>query len=342
MSSYRSPSLAVSGACPAPESSVDAGVPWHFGDPHTEQAQLVRGEGAVDLSHRSVVRVNGPDRLSWLHTITSQQLDRLVAGESTTSLVLSPHGHVEQELHVIEDGHATWLILESTSVPALLTYLQAMRFMLRVEIEDVTADYAVVGELHREVNPNYPTWLSPAAFGQSEPSDPVAAGYVPHRDQTWAVREVVLPRAELAGYLQQAGPRAGTWAWEALRIAAGVPRLGFETDHRTIPHEVGWVPTAVHLQKGCYRGQETVARVHNLGRPPRRLVVLNLDGSDGRDPAVGDPVEYDGRTVGRVTSVARHYELGPVALAVVKRSVPADALLTAAGVAATQDIVVTP
>ena len=72
---------------------------------------------------------------------------------------------------------------------------------------------------------------------------------------------------------------AGTWAYEALRIAAGRPRLGLDTDHRTIPHELGWIETAVHLSKGCYRGQETVARVHNLGHPPRRLVRLHLDGA---------------------------------------------------------------
>ena len=74
-------------------------------------------------------------------------------------------------------------------------------------------------------------------------------------------------------------PLAGIWAAEALRVAAWRPRLGFETDHRTIVHEVDWLRTAVHLHKGCYRGQETVARVHNLGRPPRRLVFLHLDGS---------------------------------------------------------------
>jgi folate-binding protein YgfZ len=156
---------------------------------------------------------------------------------------------------------------------------------------------------------------------------------------------VVVPRAALSAYVE-GRPGAGTWAWEALRVAAGVPRLGFETDHRTIPQEVGWVPAAVHLQKGCYRGQETVARVHNLGRPPRRLVQLHLDGSASRHPVPGDPVLLDGREVGRLTSVALHAELGPVALAVVKRSVPADAVLVvgpvdAEPVAASQELVVT-
>jgi len=135
---------------------------------------------------------------------------------------------------------------------------------------------------------------------------------------------------------------AGSWAAESLRVAAWRPRLGFETDHRTIPHEVDWLRTAVHLNKGCYRGQETVARVHNLGRPPRRLVLLHLDGSEHTLPGPGTPVlPVDGdRAVGQLTTSARHHELGPVALALVKRSLPVDARLTAAGLAAAQEAVV--
>ena len=161
----------------------------------------------------------------------------------------------------------------------------------------------------------------------------------PGRERAFA--EVLLPRARLAEIL--AGiPLAGTWAEEAQRIAAWRPRLGHESDHRTIPHEVDWLRTAVHLAKGCYRGQETVARVHNLGRPPRRLVFLHLDGSEHALPAHGDPVLLGERRVGFVTSAARHHELGPVALALVKRSTPADAPLVAGGVAAAQELVVAP
>jgi folate-binding protein YgfZ len=135
---------------------------------------------------------------------------------------------------------------------------------------------------------------------------------------------------------------AGMWAYEALRIAAHQPRLGLDTDHRTIPHEVGWIESAVHLDKGCYRGQETVARVHNLGHPPRRLVLLHLDGSADRLPGHGDPVENDGAQVGFVGSAARHYDLGPIALALVKRTVPTEAALLAGGVDAAQEVIVPP
>jgi hypothetical protein len=135
---------------------------------------------------------------------------------------------------------------------------------------------------------------------------------------------------------------AGVAAYEALRIAAHRPRLGLDTDRRTIPHEVGWVETAVHLSKGCYRGQETVARVHNLGHPPRRLVFLHLDGSENTLPAHGDAVTMGDAEVGFTGSAARHFELGPVALALIKRTVPVDAALRAGGVPAAQEVVVPP
>jgi folate-binding protein YgfZ len=337
---YASASLGLPGACPPAQGAGDAGVPWHYGDPHGEQRSLQEGAGAVDLSHRGVVQVTGPDRLGWLHTITTAHLSDLAPGACSTALVLSPHGHVEHELHLVDDGSTCSIIVEPGSLQGLQDYLDSMRFMLRVTVADVSDEWAVVGTPDTGPEPATAYWRSPAQFADPGSLDEVSAKYVPRRPSPWAVREVLVPRTSLSDYLSAHGPLAGTWAWEALRVAAGVPRVGFETDHRTIPHEVGWVPAAVHLNKGCYRGQETVARVHNLGRPPRRLVLLHLDGSDDRDAAPGDPVELDGRVVGRVTSTARHFELGPIALAVVKRSVPAEATLTAGGVAAAQELVV--
>jgi folate-binding protein YgfZ len=339
-----SPLLDLPGACPAPEGSVDSGVPWHYGDPHGEQRLLLRGEGWVDLSHRGVVTITGPDRLTWLHSLTTQHVEALAPGESALDLILSPHGHVEHELHVVDDGTTTWITVEPGAVDTLVPYLEKMRFLLRVEVADVSDAYAVVGEPVAEPVEGRPTYVVPRALRTLEAGDTASRKYVPVRPDVLVAREVVVPRAELVDYV--AGrPGAGTWAWEALRVAAGVPRMGFETDHRTIPQEVGWVPSAVHLDKGCYRGQETVARVHNLGRPPRRLVLLHLDGSAARTPAAGDPVLLEGREVGALTSVALHAELGPIALAVVKRSVPVDVDLLvgpedAGVVAAAQEIVV--
>ncbi|HSN06754.1 MAG TPA: folate-binding protein, partial [Candidatus Angelobacter sp.] len=238
-----SPLLDLPGACPPPEGSRDSGVAWHYGDPHGEQRLLQRGEGWVDLGHRGVVTVTGPDRLSWLHTLTTQHLEALVPGGSALALILSPHGHVEHELHLVDDGATTWITVEPGEAPALVAYLDRMRFLLRVEVADVSADYAVVGEPVSTPVPDRPTYVSPREFGTRQAVDAASARYVPLRPDVWVAREVIVPRAELGGYVE--GRRgAGTWAWKALRVAAGVPRLGFETDHRTIPQEVGWVPSA--------------------------------------------------------------------------------------------------
>ncbi|MEV6973967.1 folate-binding protein [Kitasatospora sp. NPDC093806] len=317
----KSPLLALPGAVPA--EGTDEGVAAHYGDLFREQRNLARGTGFVDLSHRGVLTVTGEDRLSWLHLLLTQHVSALPAQQATEALVLSPNGHVEHALYLVDDGTTTWAHVEPGTQQALIGYLESMKFFYRVEVADATADYAVVH--------------LPA--GSTAPTDGAAAV----RELPYG-RDLFLPRAELATLTKGYGPAAGVWAYEALRIEGHRPRLGFETDHRTIPHEVDWLATAVHLQKGCYRGQETVARVHNLGRPPRRLVFLHLDGTEEVLPPHGTEVRLasdpQGRALGVVTSSARHHELGPIALAVVKRNVPVDAVLLAGTVPGTQDVIV--
>ncbi|MGH8967240.1 MAG: YgfZ/GcvT domain-containing protein, partial [Actinomycetes bacterium] len=143
--------------------------------------------------------------------------------------------------------------------------------------------------------------------------------------------------------LTDAGARPmGSWGYEAFRVEAAQARMDVDTDDRTIPHEVGWVHVAAHVAKGCYRGQETVARVHTLGRPPRRLTLLHLDGSDNRLPKIGTELVHNGKTVGFVGTSARHHELGPIALAVIKRNVGVDVEFEVDGIAASQEVVVDP
>jgi tRNA-modifying protein YgfZ len=308
----------------------DEGVAAHYGDPMREQRALDTSAGLVDRSNRGVLRITGQDRLGWLHSLSTQHLEGLVAGRSEQALILSPNGHVEHHLVLTDDGTSVWVHVEPGTAADLAAFLESMRFLLRVEVADVSGDYAVLT-------------LSPAGAGLAAGLDGVAVG-VDHG--SFGMTDLIVARDRLsdaAGELvRRGGALAGMWAFEALRIAARVPRLGLDTDHRTIPHEVGWIETAVHLNKGCYRGQETVARVHNLGHPPRRLVFLHLDGSADRLPAHGDPVELDGATIGFVGSAARHYELGPIGLALVKRTVPVDATLLAGGVAAAQEVIVPP
>jgi len=319
-----SPLLAERGAVGA--DTPDEGVAAHYGDPYAEQRALAGRFGVVDRSNRGVLRITGPDRLSWLHSLTTQHLERLEPGASAEALVLSPQGHIEHHLTLTDDGSAVWAHVEPGTIGSLTDFLTSMRFMLRVEPEDVSAEYAVL-TLHG-------------------PQMPAAAGLPGIVVSTGFGTDLIVPRAELAARaaeLRSAGAAlAGLWAHEALRIAAALPRFGLDTDHRTIPHEVGWIETAVHLSKGCYRGQETVARVHNLGHPPRRLVLLHLDGSEDKLPGHGDQVLLEGTSVGFAGSAARHYELGPIALALVKRTTPETATLTVDGVAAAQEVVVAP
>jgi folate-binding protein YgfZ len=312
-----------------PAQGVDEGIAWHYGDPLREQRVLTRRVGVIDRRNRDVLRVGGPDRLEWLHTICSQHLSDLADGDSTQALVLSPRGHVEQHWQLTELGGEVWIDTEPGCAASVLDYLEKMRFLKRVEPSDVSADRAVVsiagpatGELLRAAG-------LPAAPPQHAvaPEDDPAVAFV--RGMDWpapAAADLVVARASVDALLERlvaAGAEpVGVWAFEALRVASGRPRLGFETDHRTIPHEVGWIGTAVHLNKGCYRGQETVARVQNLGAPPRRLVRLLLSGASDELPAPGTPVRLDGREVGFVGTAVQHFEDGPVALAVVKRSIP--------------------
>ena len=314
----------------------DEGVAAHYGDPMREQRAADESAAVVDRSNRGVLRITGPDRLTWLHSLTTQHLDKLETGTTAQALILSPNGHIEHHLTLTDDGTAVWLHVEPGTAGALAEFLESMRFMLRVEVADVSRDYALLSVL----GPN----AGDAAAGLDGVQASMKPG--PFGSMDLVVARDRLPGA--AGDLVRRGvAAAGMWAFEALRIAAHVPRFGLDTDHRTIPHEVGWIETAVHLNKGCYRGQETVARVHNLGHPPRRLVFLHLDGSVDRLPAHGDPVEAAGpdlasTVVGFTGSAARHYELGPIGLALVKRTVPVDATLVAGGVAASQEVIVPP
>ncbi|MFB6841403.1 YgfZ/GcvT domain-containing protein [Streptomyces sp. NPDC056361] len=320
----KSPLLSLPGAVAA--EGRDEGVAAHYGDLFREQRALAGGNGFVDLSHRGVIAVSGDDRLSWLHLLVTQFMTDLPAGRATEALILSANGHIEHALYLVDDGETVWAHVEPGTREELVAYLESMKFFYRVEVADRTDDIAVVH--------------LPAGSVAEAPEGVVVR-------ETAHGRDLFLPRADLESFAASHGPAAGILAYEALRVEDHRPRLGFETDHRTIPHEVGLIGSAVHLQKGCYRGQETVARVQNLGKPPRRLVFLHLDGSEVLLPAHGTPVRLaadgeEGRQLGFVTTAVRHHELGPIALALVKRNVPVDAPLIAGTTAAAQETVVEP
>ncbi|MGY1707913.1 YgfZ/GcvT domain-containing protein [Geodermatophilus sp. SYSU D00758] len=326
----RSPLLARPGAVPVEGGSVPGSraVAAHYGDPLREQRALAEGAALVDRSDRDVLAVPGADRLTWLHSLTSQHLERLAEGTGTEALLLSPHGHVEHHLVLADLAGTTWIDTEPGAGEPLLAFLDRMRFLLRVEPALVTGDRALL----TLAGPQADAVLT--AAGLPVPGE--VWQVVPREGGGWLRRtppvgdgadavDLLVPRGELAALadalLAAGATPAGRDAWDALRVEARRPRVGVDTDHRTIPNETGWLTSAVHLDKGCYRGQETVARVHNLGRPPRRLVLLHLDGVSEDLPAPGTPVRAGARDVGRVGTAVRHHELGVVALALVKQSV---------------------
>ena len=293
------------------EDGPDKGAIWHFGEPVKEQRALEAGTAWADLSHYSVISVSGEDRLKWLHDLTTQFVSDLQPGVWMPGMILDAQGHVEYQFNLVDDGSATFLVVDPGYSANLVQYLTKMKFMLRVDVADVSDAYAVLRA------PGAPT----------EIGGPFA----------------LVPRTELEEMKQTFGgvaTQVGTWALDAERVAAHRPRIGFETDHKSIPNELGVLNGAVHMKKGCYRGQETVAKIYNLGNPPRRLVMLHLDGSDVGFPATGTKVENDGVVVGFVGTVARHHELGTIALAIVKRNTPIDATLSVDGIPASQQVIV--
>jgi folate-binding protein YgfZ len=320
-------------------------VKQHFGDPMIEQRKLSEGDALCLLDTQGVIAVSGIDRLSWLHLLLSQNLKNLSAGESAEALLLDPQGRIEQVIKVIDDGETTWLMVDKSHTEALLTWLQKMVFRMKVEITDRSADFATVGATTASPEISFLSNDHPLIWKDQWPGV-VAGGYrysTRAVDYTWFEHLVEGAKLDqlLAGKVL-----AGTLAADGLRVAAGRPKAINEVDEKSLPHELDLLSTAVHLSKGCYRGQESVAKVHNLGHPPRRLTFLHLDGSEHALPDVGDEIRVLGeeKTRGKITSVAQHFDMGPIALAVISRSVPEDAALEVVGkhgsIAATQEIIV--
>ena len=320
----------------APETGPDAGAIWHYGDPLGEQRAAETGAALVDRSHRGVLTLTGADRQTWLHSISTQHVSALPDGASTQNLSLDGQGRVEDHWIQTELDGVSYLDTEPWRSEPLLEFLKKMVFWSQVT--PAAADLAVLSLL----GPQLGDAVVLDALGlEALPTElavaPIDGGFVRRMAEAnpgQTELDVVIKRsqsADLQRRLTGAGVRpAGVWAYEAHRVAAVRARLGVDTDERTIPHEVGWIGGAVHLDKGCYRGQETVARVHNLGKPPRMLALLHLDGSVDR-PVTGDPVLAGGRAVGRLGTVVEHVDLGPIALALLKRAIPADTALSTGG-----------
>ena len=352
-SGYASPLLALPGAVNS--EGADAGVALHYGGPFPEQRALEEGRAFTDLSNVDVVVVTGADRLKLLNLLSTQLVEGLRAGQSTELMMLSPTGHIENVVGLFDDGEAAWVFADVGFGQPLVDFLLSMRFMMRVEAE-VRDDLAVLGGFGaagsalasvaiRGADGQPVVWEDPwprtaATSATYGPVDSEHPAFEQQRYLTMVVKEEL---AETAQLLSEAGLQvAGMAAWEAARVGHWRPRPAMEVVDRALPHELDWLRTAVHLHKGCYRGQETVAKLINLGRPPRRLALLYLEGPIDELPEHGDDVKLGARAVGVVTSAVRHFEEGPLALALLRRNVAPDAVLSIGNFQASQQEIVTP
>jgi len=310
------------------------------GNPFTQQRSFVEGAAVAVCPDIAVVTVSGPDRLTWLHSLITQDVLTLAPHETTESLILDPNGRIEHAFLMSDDGETTWLATDSDRAAGLAGWLESMKFRMDVVV-DVAGGGIVVAAHTPDALPAGATIIWRDPWPNVSPGS-AAYSTGDHPGVGWSLAYGRYPEGGLdIAALSTVDPGV----LGALTIAAGRPTLA-DIDQASLPHEYDWLRTAVHLNKGCYRGQETVAKVHNLGHPPRRLALLHLDGSGSVLPGAGDEVLLDGAVVGHVTRTAWHFELGPIALARLKRSADPEADLVVrsgeAAVAASQQVLVSP
>jgi folate-binding protein YgfZ len=285
----------------------------------------------VDRPDLASVALSGADVLRYLHAVCTQHTLELAPGDATEALLLSPKGKIEFAFRLaVLDGGAL-LDTEAAAAPALAERLA--RFVFRY---DVTVGQPAAGAASL-LGPGAEAALTAAGLPGPGPGQAgvAASDLVVHR--TTVGLDLIGPGApEAAAGLERAGAeRAPAERWELARVAGGLPRAGHELTDDVLAEEAGLLGSHVHLDKGCYPGQETVARVHNLGQVQRRLAGLRF-----QPPANGGPralpaprtdlVTDDGRRAGQLRSVVDHPELGPIGLAYVRRVVD-DGRLVRAG-----------
>lgn len=325
------------------------GVAWHYGEPLSEQRAITSTGAIVDRSHRRVIRVTGPEAAAFLHNLLSQKLDDVQAGWSGSALDLDTQGRI---LHTMDisvttdtgadagagtgdgagaaaapEGLAFYLDCEAGKFDSLRDFLQKMIFWSQVTIEE--ANLAIITVLGGPTDTHLP---SQAVYSRTvSTATPAGTGSAQPTTGLWEARrtDIAVPREQLEAAVEELESTGlqlvGLMAYTAERVKA-LEAEAVDLDEKSIPHEIPhWIGRgervgAVHLEKGCYRGQETVARVENLGRSPRVLVLLHLDGSAPTMPSPGADIQAKGRRVGKLGTVIDDCDYGPIALGVIKRS----------------------
>lgn len=289
------------------------------------------GVVVVERPDLAALELTGADVLGYLHRVSSQHTSDLRPGDATQALLLSAKGRVEFAFRLAVLASSVLLDTDAAAAPALAERLD--RFVFRYDVHvgpPVPGALSVLGPGTDEALGGAGLPVPPSSPGRAVAASPAL---VAHRTAVGVdVVGGAAPSARRA--LVEAGvPAAAPETWELVRIERGIPRWGAELGDDVIAEEAGLLGSHVHLDKGCYPGQETVARVHNLGQVQRRLAGLRFRGEELPAPG-SDLLTDDGRRAGQVRSVARHPELGPIALAYVRRVVPAGQLVLAGPLAA--------
>jgi folate-binding protein YgfZ len=252
---------------------------------------LLAGRGFVDLSGTRTIRLNGADATTWLHDLLTADIAGLRPGTARRSLLLTPTGHVRADVHVVRRASDVLLLQDPRQPESIETALRPYILSADVTLEDATADIASFAIPDADAPPAGVDGTRPSSLGPGV--------------------DVVVPASETSSArnaLRAGGLREQTFAAAmAWRIVRGVPTMGTEFDTRSLPAEAGLDPL-IDTTKGCFLGQESVARVRNLGHPPRvlRHVRCSTALSGGAQVRDGDAI------VGEVTA-ATAYEDGWIA-----------------------------
>ena len=287
----------------------------------TALASTRTGVVAVERTDLAFLELSGADVLRYLHSVSSQHTADRRPGDATRALLLSPKGKIEFAFRMAVREGAVLLDTEAEAAPALGERLA--RFVFRYDVTVGSPRAGAVSLLGRGTEEALAAAGLPAAPGGPDRAT-VAPGLVVHRTEV-GVDLVGASTPDALAALERAGVARGPLdLWELERVEHGLPRWGSELTDDVIAEEAGLLGSHVHLDKGCYPGQETVARVHNLGQVQRRLAGLRFDDAGAEPPPPrADVVTGDGRRAGQVRGAVRHPDLGTIALAYVRRVVAA-------------------
>jgi folate-binding protein YgfZ len=277
---------------------------------------LREGAGVLDRSERGKIVVGGPDAADFVQAQLTNDIEGLAPGEGCYAALLDRKGHMQADMRVLRLGaEEIWLDTEREARDAVLRHLSMYRIGRELELVDnpTQAILSTIGPRAAELTGAGP--LSPEHAHREIELGGVACRAV----ATDLGVDLICAAGDagtLAGALHAAGAvRVGEAAAEILRVESGRPRFGREMTTATIPQEAGIDDRAVSFSKGCYIGQETVARLHYKGKPNRHLRGLRL----AAPVDDGDPIVLDGREVGRIGTAVLSPAFGPLALAVIRR-----------------------